>query len=395
MFKPARILQAGVLSLFLAGCASTQTAMPPPQQIAASPAMQPGGTSADMSRTAESTSIQAGSSIPRAEGFRLADGRLKPDIQAYAEEVSARRGVPLQRVESLLQAAQYNATAAKLMAPSTTRIRRSWVTYKNRFVEPVRIKAGQEFWAAHRAQLDKTAKEYGVPPSIIVAIIGVETIYGRHTGNFRVLDALATLGFRYPDSSRPERSQLFRDQLADLIQLDHEGKLDALTVTGSFAGAMGLPQFMPGSLMRYAADGNRDGRIDLHGSPDDAIASVARFLRLHGWVPGLPVFAPVALPANAGTLVKGGLYPTYGWTQLEALGAREITRAQTALAGDWREHKLGVVDLIDEPRNQAEYRLGTPNFFAITHYNRSYFYAGSVADLAQVLAGKMGYGAPN
>src|SRR5690606_15712935 len=130
------------------------------------------------------------------------------------------------------------------------------------------------------------------------------------------------------------------------IQLDHAGSLDALTVTGSFAGAMGLPQFMPGSLMRYAADGNRDGRIDLHGSPDDAIASVARFLRLHGWVPGLPVFAPVALPANAGTLVKGGLYPTYGWTQLEALGAREITRGQTALAGNWREHKLGVVDLI-------------------------------------------------
>src|SRR3546814_16648247 len=101
------------------------------------------------------------------------------------------------------------------MAPAKTRIRRSWVTYRNRFVEPVRIKAGHEFWVQNQTTLDRVAKSYGVPPSIIVAIIGVETIYGRNTGNFRVLDALATLGFSYPDPSRPERSQLFPDQLAD------------------------------------------------------------------------------------------------------------------------------------------------------------------------------------
>src|SRR5690606_2802057 len=126
----------------------------------------------------------------------------------------------------------------------------------------------------------RTAEQYGVPASIIVAIIGVETIYGRYTGNFRVLDALATLGFRYPDPKRPERSQLFRDQLADLIQLDAQGQVDALQATGSYAGAMGLPQFMPGSLLRYAADGDGDGQIELHESAEDAIASVARFLRL-------------------------------------------------------------------------------------------------------------------
>jgi membrane-bound lytic murein transglycosylase B len=395
MFKPARILQVGVLSLFLTGCASTQTTAPSPLPISPKSTTQPNIQNTGEPSSVDSTSIKAGSSIARAEGFLLADGRLKPDIQAYANEVAERRGVPLPQVESLLRAAQYNATAAKLMAPAKTRIRRSWITYKNRFVEPVRIKTGQEFWIAHRTQLDRVAKEYGVPPSIVVAIIGVETIYGRHTGNFKVLDALATLGFRYPDSSRPERSQLFRDQLADLIQLDHENKLDALSVTGSFAGAMGLPQFMPGSLMRYAADGDRDGRIDLHGSPDDAIASVARFLRLHGWVPGLPVFAPATLPDNAGTLVKGGLYPTYDWSQLEAQGVREAPQAARGQAAAWKGHKLGVVDLIDEPRNLAEYRVGTPNFFAITHYNRSYFYAGSVADLAEVLAGKMGYGRPN
>src|SRR5690606_33119278 len=227
---------------------------------------------------------------------------------------------------------------------------------------------------------------YGVPASIIVAIIGVETLYGRHTGDFRVLDALATLGFRYPDPSRPERAHMFRNQLADLITLDYTGKLNAREATGSFAGAMGLPQFMPGSLARYAADGDQDGRIDLHGSVSDAIASVARFLRLHGWQPGVPVFAPVAPPADAQSLVTGGLTPTLSWSELEAAGAR-VT--QPGAAPKWQSQALGVVNLVDEPRNTVEYRVGTPNFFALTHYNRSYFYASSVADLAQELERRM------
>jgi len=410
MFKPVRILQVGLLSLFLSGCAATQT--PAPLSAASSAQAVAAGGPAAGNPTAvgegpalqvpqEPASIKAGASTPGDSPFVLPGGALAPDIQAYAREVSQSRGVPLGRVETLLKSARYDAAAARLMAPSATRIRRSWVTYRNRFVEPIRIKAGLQFWAQNKKALDQASRDYGVPPSIIVAIIGVETIYGRNTGNFRVLDALATLGFRYPDSSRPERSQMFRDQLADLIQLDHEKKLNALEATGSFAGAMGLPQFMPGSLMRYAADGDRDGRIDLEYSADDAIASVARFLRLHGWVPGLPVFAPATLPQNPETLVAGGLYPTRDWPQLQALGAQVRSSAAGAHRQDaaadpaWQQYKLGVVNLPDEPRNTVEYRLGTPNFFAITHYNRSYFYAASVADLAQALAGGMGYGWPN
>src|SRR5699024_3424978 len=186
---------------------------------------------------------------------------------------------------------------------------------------PVRIKAGTEFWQQHQDQLEKVERTYGVPASIIVAIIGVETIYGRFTGDFRVLDALATLGFRYPDPSRPERSQLFRDQLADLAQLHHEQKLDAYSVTGSFAGAMGLPQFMPGSLLRYAIDGDGDGKIDLLNNAADAIASVAAFLRYHGWTPGLPIFAPVQLPDHAADLVDGGIDPSLNWQTLVEHGA--------------------------------------------------------------------------
>jgi membrane-bound lytic murein transglycosylase B len=396
--------------LLLAGCASPRTATLMPTgtvaQAAGAPAsgLQTAGSPAAGSPAAPP--IKAGSSVVSSAGFLGPDSQLLPDIQAYAEEVAQSRNIPLSRVQALLKSAQYDTTAARLMAPSQTRIRRSWVTYRNRFVEPVRINAGVKFWEANRRALDRSAAEYGVPQSIIVAIIGVETIYGRNTGNFRVLDALTTLGFRYPDASKPERSQMFRDQLADLIQLDYEKKLNALEVQGSFAGAMGLPQFMPGSLMRYAADGDHDGRIDLLYSTDDAIASVARFLRLHGWTPGLPVFASATLPRNPQAMVVGGLYPTHDWAELQAQGATLRTGMpimQTAAAAPsqasagpaWMRSKLGIVNLPDEPRNTVEYRTGTPNFFAITHYNRSYFYAASVADLAQALAAKMGYGGPN
>src|SRR5690606_31758778 len=170
-------------------------------------------------------------------------------------------------VQELLGSARYNATVARLMAPSTNKVRRSWSTYRGRFVEPIRIKAGVEFWEAHHTQLQAAEQQYGVPASIIVAIIGVETLYGRHTGDFSVLDALATLAFRYPDASRADRIQLFRDQLADFIRLDYDKELDARQAKGSYAGAMGLPQFMPGSLVRFAVDGDHDNRIDLHGSP--------------------------------------------------------------------------------------------------------------------------------
>jgi len=392
MFKPAFFVYLA-LTACLAGCASSHThnavsAAPAqqsaPPQASASPNTSPAGsdTSSNGARTSP-----AGT---RGDGFLMQDGQLAPEAQAYAEQVASQLQIPLGHVEALLMDTRYNPAVARLMSPAkTTKVRKSWVTYRKRFVEPIRIRAGVQFWQENQEALNDTAKKYGVPPSIIVAIIGVETVYGRYTGNFSVLDALATLAFRYPDPNRPERTQLFRDQLADLIQLDHAGELDARTALGSFAGAMGLPQFMPGSLLRYAANGDGDQTIDLHNSRQDAIASVARFLREHGWQPGLPVFAPVSLPASAGGLVQGGLEPTYTWAQLQAHGA------SAQAAGAWQHHKLGIVDLVDEPRNQAEYRSGTPNFFAITHYNRSYFYAASVADLARELASRMGYGDPN
>lgn len=391
MFRPSRILQVAVASFLLSGCSTSH------------PEHQNGynAASADIQTVVSNDRINSTGMYPIAKSERTAtrgdfldaNARLEPELDAFARDIAQARNIPLQDIHALLSAAQYNDTAVRLMQPSAKRIQRSWVTYRKRNVDPIRIRLGVAFWKEHQSDLTRASQTYGVPPSIIVAIIGIETVYGQYTGSFRVLDTLTTLGFRYPDKSRPERQQMFREQLADLIQLDYEGKLDAYTVEGSFAGAMGLPQFMPGSLANFAADGDGDGKIDLQSNTADAIASVARFLRLHGWEPTLPVFAPIALPSQAGNLVKGGLNPDMSWEQLQSAGARFSPESRAGTA--WQRYPLGVIDLVDEPRKLDEYRSATPNFFAITHYNRSYFYAAAVADLAHELADRMGYGDPD
>lgn len=394
MFKPLHVLQATFLLVLTSGCATTTPLDIARQEssLTQSTVTNERNVQVDMNAVHHPAPIRSGTSVAQPGPLLNADGSLPAPMQAYAAEVALTRQVPQAHVEKLLGTVSFSEQAYRLMSPGKTRVKRSWVTYRKRFVEPIRIDAGVRFWQENKKVIEQAAERYSVPASILVAIIGVETIYGRYTGNFRVMDALATLGFRYPDANRPERSQLFRDQLADLIQLDYQGKLDANEATGSFAGAMGLPQFMPGSLLRYAADGNQDGQIDLLNNTEDAVNSVARFLRLHGWIPGLPVFAPVSLGITAAEeLVTAGLEPNLTWAQMQAKGATTTASNAQAL---WTRHPLGVVNLVDEPRNLNEYRVATPNFFAITQYNRSYFYAASVADLAKELAQRMGQTLP-
>lgn len=304
-------------------------------------------------------------------------------LRAYADDVAARRGLDADRVLGLLQQARYNPQVAKLIAPAAGggKIRRSWTTYRQRFLDAVRLREGRAFMASHARELAEAERRYGVPAEIIAAIIGVETLYGRNTGNFRVLDALATLAFHYPDPTRADRMQLFNDQLADFLELCVRNGLDGRRARGSYAGAMGMPQFMPGSILRHAVDGDGDGRIDLAASVPDSVMSVANFLVAHGWQRGLPVFAPVTLPPEPSGLVKGGLTPQLTWQDLQAAGARS-----DAASAAWQQAMLGVIDLPDESAGRVEYRTATPNFFALTHYNRSYFYATAVADLAAALA---------
>jgi membrane-bound lytic murein transglycosylase B len=215
-------------------------------------------------------------------------------------------------------------------------------------------------------------------------LIGVETLYGRNQGNFRALDALATLAFDYPDPSRPERAAMFRENLADLIELDLTGKVNARTLKGSYAGAVGIPQFMPSSIKRFAVSADGTNRIELNVNPADAIMSVANYLVEHGWERGLPIFVPVQLPFGADKLVDGGLKPNMDWQQLQAAGAKLKSNQPPHSA--WMKAGLGVIDLPEEARGTFELRVATPNFFALTQYNHSYFYAAAIADLSEALS---------
>jgi len=384
MFICRRLLQLGTLSALLAGCSTT--APTAPNSLSA----QPTAASANSAIRIGPTTPTPGSELPDdAPATLTATGVLRPEVRSFVEELAAERQLPLDPMVKALESSRYNATVSRLIAPSPPgkKIWRSWLTYRSRFVEPKRIGWGVDFYNENRDLLNQAAQRFGVPAPIIASIIGVETLYGRNMGNFRVLDALATLAFDYPDPNKPERATMFRGQLADFLTLVMKDKLE-LETRGSYAGAIGMPQFMPTSIMHYAVDGDDNGHINLTSNTQDAIMSVGSFLAQHGWQRGLPVFAPVVLPADPTALVDGGLEPKQSWSTLSAAGARLQPGASSA---GWSSQPLGVVDLVEEARGTAQYRVGTPNFFALTKYNRSYFYATSVADLAYEIQARVAH----
>lgn len=324
---------------------------------------------------------------------------LPADQEAFARHLAEERNLPLAAIEAALASAQYNDTVARLMAPPAAASgkppKRHWPAYRSRFVEPIRIRHGLSFWQQNQDTLAAAEKKYGVPASIITAIIGVETVYGRNMGNFRVLDALYTLAFSYPQNARRDRSAFFREELAEFLAMTLRQGMDPTSIRGSYAGAIGMPQFMPGSIGRYAVSARPGRAPDLVNNPDDAIMSVANYLAGHGWRAGHPVFLPATLPPQPERLVDGGLEPTLSWQQLASAGARVGSEPRrgggliaTAYANDtvpgWMNAPMGVINL-DSATGPAEHRLAGSNFFVITKYNRSYFYAASVADLATEL----------
>jgi membrane-bound lytic murein transglycosylase B len=245
----------------------------------------------------------------------------------------------------------------------------------------VRIKAGAAFWASHEQTLARAEAQYGVPAEIIVGIIGVETMYGRMPGKIRVMDALTTLAFAYPETAnRQARMQYFRSELEQTLLYARENKIDPFSLSGSFAGAIGWPQFMPGSIRKYAVDFDGDGKIDLRQSPTDAIGSVASFLSQHGWKNGLPLI----FPAHA------ALSESHRWRSMLGLSLdAKFMLHEFDNAGVYTENApstilYGLVDLQDGDKPDL-YWLGTENFFAITKYNRSFFYAMSVIELGNAV----------
>lgn len=292
-----------------------------------------------------------------------------PEAQAFAGDFARRHDFDAATLLDQFSRIKVNDSVISLMEPPTTPGQRSWQRYRSRFVNAQRIDGGVEFWTTHALPLARAQALYGVPEEIIVAIIGVETIYGRITGGFSVYEALATLAFQYP-----RRADFFRGELEQFLLLTRENGLDPLAVRGSYAGAIGIPQFMPGSERRYAVDFDRDGHIDLSASVDDAIGSVARFLEQHGWQPGQPVAVPANLPGPPDeALLAAGIRPSLSVASLFEQGI--LAEADPAAT-------VTLVDL-ETPDAPTEYWLGFNNFYVITRYNRSSFYAMSVFQLAR------------
>lgn len=303
-------------------------------------------------------------------------------VAEFIDQMSSEHGFDRADLNSQFAKIHYLDKVVKLIHPPPAGKAKNWTAYRERFVEPKRIRAGLDFWSRYEAELNRAQSEFGVPPEIIVGILGVETIYGRQLGNFRVMDALTTLAFAYPDTlNRQSRMNYFRDELRQVLLYARESNIDPFSLSGSFAGAIGLPQFMPGSIRRFAVDFDGDGKIDLRHSGADAIGSVASFLSQHGWMTELPLVYPVQPDPESDTLWK----PLIGIALAATHSADEIAHAGVSLPDDVpKTLMVGLVDLQDGER-ATRYWIGTDNFFAITKYNRSYFYAMAVIELGQAI----------
>ena len=311
----------------------------------------------------------------------------RPEAMQFADDLAARRDLDRDWVRDAIGQAQYNATVSRLMQPPAKAFVKNWRVYRSRFIDPIRIEAGVRFWRANEATLRKAELEYGVPPEIIVGIIGVETIYGRDTGSFRVMDALATLAFDFP-ANHPrarERSEFFKGEIEQFLTLQNRLGANPFDARGSFAGAMGMPQFMPSSWIKYAVDFDGDGSINLWDSPADVIGSVASYFKAFNWQPGMPTHYPVSFDKSRldmDALMAPDILPTFSVQSFTAKGA--------VLEGPALEHKgpLALIELLNGP-DAPQYVAGTENFYAITRYNWSSYYAMSVIELGREVASQV------
>ena len=306
-----------------------------------------------------------------------ADYSQHPLAAAFVKEMVEKYGFNRADVEMLLaDAARQQTILEAISRPKEQAV--PWKDYRKIFLTPDRIQQGVHFWREHAADLARVEKEIGVNPAVVVPIIGVETRFGRNTGNYRVLDALTTLAFDYPP-----RAEFFRDQLVQFLLLCKERGLLADKQKGSYAGAMGYGQFMPSSYRNFAIDFDRDGRIDILTEPTDAIGSVANYLKAHGWVMG----APVAVRANvkeplAADVLVGQSEPRTRLVDYRRQGVLPVPEKTQPAFSD----SLPAALLLYEGEEGNEYWLGFNNFYVITRYNRSQMYALAVMQLSEAIA---------
>lgn len=303
-----------------------------------------------------------------------ADVEQRPELRSFIDEMVKQHA--FDRAELTRLFTQTEVKPAIIEAISSPAEKKSWRDYRPIFVNPARILGGVEFWNTHAQVLARAESVYGVAPEIIVAIIGVETRYGKNTGSYRVLDALTTLAFDYP-----ERSTFFRSELEHYLLLAREEHLDPTVPKGSYAGAMGVPQFISSSYRRYAVDFDNDGRRDLWGDIDDVIGSVANYLSVFGWQPGAPVAGRARVSGEKfNLLIDEGLKPELSLDQLQHFGVSldETEPLPASRAGGARGALIAL-----EGDDGTEYWVGMQNFYAITRYNHSALYAMAVYQLSQ------------
>lgn len=305
----------------------------------------------------------------------LAFSENNPQVRAFVDDMVENYGFDRTELVLLLKKAKKQQSILDAISRPAEKTK-PWHEYRAIFLTEKRIESGARFWKEHEKELLRISNETGVPPEILVGIIGVETFYGRITGSYRVLDALATLAFEYPP-----RSAFFSKELREFLLLTREERLDATDATGSYAGAMGIPQFMPSSFRAYAVDSSEDGQRDIWNNWTDVFGSVANYFVAHGWKAGAEVVAQAQLgDAWSGDLPKNQLKATETIASLSDQGVLFAT-------------SLGVDEkgqlLTYENENGNEHWVGFHNFFVITRYNRSVMYALAVHQLGQEIGARV------
>lgn len=371
---------AVLVALALGAATSWQSASAQNRPPASGPAAK---RAAHVAQNQAPQSAQSGSTfeeeiIPQ----RYADNA---DVNAFIDDMVARYDFDPAALHTLFAGVNYSQTAVKLVTPAPKTFPKNWRTYQARFLDSVRINAGVKFWRENRATLQRAYEQFGVPPEMVIGIIGVETMYGRYMGNFRVLDALTTLAFDYPNTpNRADREMTFRKNLEDYLVWTRDAQIDPTTVLGSYTGAVGIPQFLPSSIVKYAVDYEGNRHIDLRASPADAIGSVANYLAQNGWENGRPVVWQIG--ADSGSIgiaqaaADGQPEPHWPLAQLLRAGLT-LDESKLDLASE-ESTPVTVIDL-PTPGQATQYMLGLQNFYVLTRYNRSFFYALAVYELGQ------------
>jgi membrane-bound lytic murein transglycosylase B len=301
----------------------------------------------------------------------LAIDTRRADVKSFIDEVSEKDAIGKRQLRKLLRKANSQPAIIEAMDRPAEKAK-PWFEYRPIFLTERRIQEGTDFWIAHRRELDQASVRSGVAPEYIAAIVGVETYYGRMTGSYRVLDALSTLAFDYP-----ARAKFFRDELEQFILLTRDIGLDPLSVKGSYAGAMGAPQFMPSNYRRFAVDANADGHVDLWNSWWDVCASVGNYLKEHGWNAGEPVLSEASVAADKSAELDGhklALADT-----VASLQAKGVT-FDSALPVD-----AAAMLIAADESDGVRWRVGYNNFYVITRYNHSALYAMAVYELASAV----------